>query len=191
MSSLVVGADEVGRGCLAGPLVVAAVAWIDVSPNWLFDSKQLSPKGRRLAFGRICQESLATSICFLSPQTIDQKSLGFALRDGFNRTIADVLGKLQQSPDEIIIDGPVNYYNQPFRTRAVVKADTKFQAVMAASILAKVVRDCFMSKIIAYQYPGYRFDHHKGYGSQQHLLAIEELGAIPAVHRFSFKPIKS
>ena len=191
MSDLIVGADEVGRGCLAGPLVIAAVAWPCQSANWLSDSKQLSPNQRNLAFWRICRGATATAVCFQSPEAIDNRGLGSLLREGFNRTVSEVLSSLDNDPVRIIVDGSINYLDEISDAEAIVKADTKIEAVMAAGVLAKVVRDQFMIKVASKQHPNHKFSNHKGYGTKEHIAAIKKFGAIQGLHRFSFRPIRS
>ena len=189
--NLIVGIDEVGRGCLAGPLVVAAVAWTDQKDSWLADSKQLSPKQRLAVFNKICRKANASAVHFQSAELIDTYGLSKALRVGFEKVCQQTLNNLTGQPKAIIIDGSINYLNHLPNSQAVIKADCKIGAVMAASILAKIVRDRFMEEIIAKRHPSHQFQNHKGYGTKEHKQALKQLGPIKGVHRFSFRPIKA
>ncbi len=95
--------------------------------------------------------------------------------------------ELGEVADETIIDGNINYLGDVKGSKAVVRAEDKFSAVAAASIVAKVARDAYMTKM-AIKYPGYSFEKHVGYGTKAHMLALEKLGITP-LHRRSFKPI--
>ncbi|AHJ13948.1 ribonuclease HII [Sulfurospirillum multivorans] len=169
------GIDEAGRGCLAGPLVVAG-AILKESVAGLNDSKQLSPKQRE-AFFEILQSKAEFKIVFCDHTMVDTKGLSACLRYAIE-TI-----KAHFSEHEILMDGNCNFGVSGITT--MVKADAKVPEVSAASILAKVSRDRYMYNI-APTYPQYEFEKHKGYGSALHVEKIRAFGYCE-IHRKSFK----
>lgn len=180
-----VGIDEVGRGCLAGPLLVVAARAKAGLPESLRDSKLLSSQQRREILNMIsscCEfgEGWATAA------EIDSHGLAGALRLGFKRALA----RLQVTAGElIIVDGKVNYAPPAYKNiRCVIGADAGVPLVSAASVYAKVRRDDFMAKL-ANQHPAYGFDKHVGYGTAAHIRSLAEHGALKDVHRFSFAPV--
>lgn len=182
-----VGIDEVGRGCWAGPLLVVAAREKNKAPKGLTDSKLLSKKLREKIF-----ETLPVSCDFgegwVDPAEIDTYGLAGAMRLGAERA----LNALHvESDEQIIFDGLVNYAPS-FYTKIVcqVKADQKVPIVSAASIYAKVSRDRYMSKL-KLKYPAYGFDKHVGYGTSEHLEALSLYGTLVGVHRLSFKPVNA
>ena len=176
---LVLGVDEVGRGALAGPLTVAAVALPDDPVVWgLNDSKQLSPARREALAAVVADVALAIGIAHVEPASIDAVGMACALRQAMARAIADAGAE----PDAVLIDGnPVHAHPAE---KCLVKGDARIAAIAAASIVAKVTRDALM---VAYEqeYPGYHLAACKGYGSPEHIAAIRELGLSP-IHRSSF-----
>jgi ribonuclease HII len=180
-----IGVDEVGRGCLAGPLlVVAAKANADL-PLGLRDSKLLSSKQREEILDLL-------SICcgfgegWVKPTEIDKIGLAGALRLGVKRALR---GLGAAPTDKIIIDGKENYVPKSFiNSRGVIGADSSVPIVSAASIYAKVKRDNFM-KELAKRFPAYGFDKHVGYGTSEHMTALNDSGFIRFVHRVSFQPV--
>ncbi len=181
-----VGVDEVGRGCLAGPLLVVAARQKAKPPTGLRDSKLLSRKQRERLY-----PALITSFEFgegwVSASEIDKLGLGRGLRLGVKRALDQV--KPEHS-EEIVIDGIVNYVPVTYsNSRCQVDADEFMPLVSAASIYAKVTRDRFMG-ILSEKYPDYSFDRHVGYATARHFQAIEELGPIKSVHRLSFAPLR-
>jgi ribonuclease HII len=180
-----VGIDEVGRGCWAGPLLVVAARQVKELPFGLTDSKLLTKKQRQTIYNQII-----TNVQFgegwVSCGEIDKNGLASALRLG----VARALKKLKAlHSEEIILDGSVNYVKETFiNSRCEVNADLNIPIVSAASIYAKVTRDNFMTEL-AKKHPEYGFDKHVGYGTKNHHSAIEKLGIISGVHRVSFKPV--
>ena len=201
----ILGIDEVGRGPLAGPLVVSAVILPDFklsddgskivsSPEWILelkDSKKLSAKKREKLSKVILEEASAWGLGWVSPMEIDDLGMTEALKLGTRRAVKSVK-ELHIPFSQIVIDGKINFLAlTPFEkyVTTVVKADDLIKEVSAASIIAKVARDRYMCDI-ASKYPEYGFEKHMGYGTAFHREAIEKLGVCPE-HRRSFEPIKS
>ena len=180
---LMAGVDEAGRGPLAGPVVAAAVILDDLNPiRGLNDSKKLSAKRREALFDEIRARALCFSIAEASVQEIDQINILQATLLAMKRAVE----ALRLPPKLVLVDGnrlPV----LDVLADAIVKGDSKVQAISAASILAKVHRDRWCQELHA-QYPQYGFDGHKGYGTAAHLQALKEHGATPW-HRKSFSPV--
>lgn len=177
-----VGTDEAGRGCLAGPVVAAAV----ILPNnfkhpLLNDSKQLTEKQRNLVRPFIEENALAFKVSYVFEDTIDEINILQASILAMHKAIE----KLQITPEHIIVDGNKfkAYKNIPHTT--IVKGDAKFMSIAAASILAKTYRDEFMQKLDE-EFPQYFWKKNKGYPTKQHRNAIREFG-ITNYHRKSFK----
>lgn len=172
------GIDEAGRGCCAGPLVVAG-AVLKNPIQGLQDSKQLSEKRREELFEQI-QKNALYKIVFCDNDMIDKKGLSYAL--GYSiQTI-----KEHFSEYEILMDGNSSFGVEGIKT--LIKADAKVPEVSAASILAKVSRDRYMYEI-ASEFPQYSFPKHKGYITALHVKEIKKYG-YSSIHRKSYK-IKS
>lgn len=185
---MILGIDEVGRGPWAGPMVVGAV--ILTGPiDGLDDSKKLTQKRREQLDGIIRSQSPAYGLGWVSPAEIDELGLGQALRLACRRAVAEV-DKAHVPYDEIVIDGTVNLLagttKAPYVT-TLKKADSLIAAVSAASIVAKVARDNYMTEQ-SLVYPDYGFDHNAGYGTAEHVAAIDRVGVTP-LHRLSFAPL--
>lgn len=181
---MIIGIDEAGRGPWAGPLIVAGVKCADdFDIEGLNDSKLLSPNARATAYSLVCRSALDIRVAWASPAEIDRLGLAQALRRAFNRVYA----LLNDSSSSVIIDGPIRYVDKP-KVTSIVRADSKFPAVMAASVVAKVLRDNYMVELDRL-HPDYGFANHKGYGTAIHVQALESKGPIEGVHRMSFKPI--
>lgn len=179
----VVGIDEVGRGCLAGPLVAGAVV-LDRRIYLLRDSKELPKKRREILAARIQAKALAWATGWVSPQEIDELGMTKATSLAMRRA----LEQIDCNYDDVIIDGSFNYLKHEPRARAIIKADQTVPVVSAASIIAKVARDTFMTEMAA-QFPLYRFEQHVGYGTRLHRELLRLHGACE-LHRFSFKPLQ-
>ncbi len=179
----IAGVDEVGCGCLAGPVVAAAV--ILPSPArlpGLNDSKLVSAKAREMLSKRI--KSIAMwAVGMSTVEEIDALGIRPATLLASKRALL----ALPQPPDAVISDA-FFLPDLPFPCHPLVRADQQVRAVAAASIIAKVYRDQLMDEIAA-AFPGYAFEVHKGYGTARHLAALAELGASPH-HRRSFAPVK-
>ncbi|MGE0491757.1 MAG: ribonuclease HII [Vulcanimicrobiota bacterium] len=179
------GADEVGRGPLAGPLVAAAVAfgerpWIP----WLKDSKKLKPEEREELCEWVKERALAFAIGVVSVEEINDGNLHFLSLEAMRRA----LEQLPLTLGVVLIDG--KYTIPAFSTpqQALIKGDDKSVCIAAASILAKVTRDRMMVELEE-RYPGYGLAEHKGYATEFHMEALRRLGPSP-VHRFSFAPVR-
>lgn len=181
----IVGIDEVGRGPLAGNVTIGAVILDPEQPIYgLKDSKKLSAKKIEILAAEIKAKAIAYVIVSATPKTIDKIGIGNAIV----KCMRSAVRKIEPTPDYILID----YQNVNFRgipSMAITKGDDKSNSIAAASIIAKHHRDQMMIKL-GTKYPEYGFEHHVGYGTKQHRLAIEAYGPIAGVHRYSFKPIR-
>lgn len=177
------GCDEVGRGCLAGPVVAAAVVLPQgyVHPL-LHDSKQVSTSQRASLSSIIKKVALAWAIGEASPAEIDQLNILQASFLAMHRAIA----LLNPSPQFLLIDGNrfKPYENIPYA--CIVRGDAQFSAIAAASVIAKTHRDTYMHRL-ATHYPGYKWEKNVGYPTPAHRRAIQKLG-ITAYHRRTFRP---
>ncbi|MBX3118441.1 MAG: ribonuclease HII [Fimbriimonadaceae bacterium] len=182
--ALVVGVDEAGRGPLAGPVSVAAVALPDgFDITGIHDSKQLSESQRAAAFTRIREQAL-WAIELSEPDEIDRLNILHATMAAMCRSIE----RLGFEPELALIDGNKIPPGLGCAAEAVVKGDGKYACIAAASILAKVTRDRLMVEY-ASQYPQYGFDKHFGYPTPEHLAALREYGPCP-IHRRSYAPVQ-
>ncbi|MCM2533439.1 ribonuclease HII [Neobacillus pocheonensis] len=179
----IAGVDEVGRGPLAGPVVAAAV----ILPEDFFlagidDSKKLSEK-KRLEYDEVIRkEALAFSVSMIHASEIDQINIYEATKKAMKSAIVS----LSLKPDFLLIDAMKLHTLYP--TDSIIKGDAKSISIAAASIVAKVARDQLM-KEIATSNPEYGFQSNMGYGTKEHILAIEQHGITP-YHRKSFAPVK-
>ena len=181
MKKYLVGADEVGRGCLFGPVVAAAVILGNTNFE-LKDSKKLSEKKRTKLISEIERNAIKISIGKASVNEIDSLNIKEASLLAINRAI---LG-LEIKNIEIIVDGiDIPKINYP--CKAIIKADDKIPEVMAASIVAKVHRDNLM-KAFSKKYPDFSLEKNKGYPTKEHLNILKSLGPTK-YHRNSFKPV--
>jgi len=182
-AGLIAGVDEAGRGPLAGPVVAAAVILDDLNPIvGLADSKKLTALKRERLYDEIRAKALCCSIAEATVEEIDELNILQATLLAMRRAVEG----LRLKPNKVLVDGnrlPV----LDVLAEAIVKGDSKVQAISAASILAKVHRDRWCQELHA-QYPQYGFDAHKGYGTVAHLQALKEHGATPW-HRKSFSPV--
>ena len=176
----VAGVDEVGRGPLAGPVVAAVVVLPrDVRVEGMSDSKLLSPAARLELEAEVRSVAAAIGMGAASATAIDALGIAAATRAALRRA----LDALPLRPGHVVLDGrPVRGLG--WEHRAVVKADYRIHCVACASVVAKVCRDRLMERLHP-RYPGYGWDHNKGYGTDDHREAIRRLGATPH-HRKSF-----
>jgi len=176
-----VGIDEAGRGAWAGPLAAAAVLVDDSCRlDGVTDSKKLTKAKREQLFQVIQQNALQIGVGFVSAYQIDTIGLQEANRLAMERALAQISG----SYDKLVIDGHIVYLPG---AQAIIGGDGKDIAIGAASIVAKVLRDRYMT-IMAGMHPDYGFEKHVGYGTALHRNAIEMLG-LSSLHRLSFKPV--
>lgn len=186
-ATYIAGFDEAGRGPLAGPVSTAGVVLPpDYKNDLINDSKKLTDKQRRKLFEEIKEVALAYYVCLVPVETIDTVNILEADRQGMETCLAEITKK--QKVDFIITDYMTLHTDIDFLS--IPKGDATSIAVAAASILAKVTRDDYMIQLDK-QYPIYHFAKNKGYGTKDHLQAIENYGFIPGVHRLSFEPVKS
>lgn len=193
--SLICGVDEAGRGPLAGSVYAAAVILDANNPiEGLADSKKLSEKKRDFLSAEIKQKSLAWSIASCTSQEIDEINILQASLLAMKRAVEslDLTLKLGQKVESNRILVQVDGNKCPkisLPCEAIVKGDSKVQAISAASILAKVARDAELYELDKI-YPQYGFAQHKGYPTASHLLALQAHGICPQ-HRLSYAPVKS
>lgn len=175
------GCDEAGRGCLAGPVVAAAVI---LPKNFkhpvLNDSKQLSAKTRNILRDEIINSAISWNVAFVSNDEIDEMNI---LRASI-KAMHLALDGLKKPPQFILVDGNSFYPYKNIGHKTVIKGDSIYFSIAAASILAKTFRDEFMDKIHI-EYPYYGWDHNKGYATAMHRSAIKKHGITP-YHRKSF-----
>ena len=194
---MILGIDEVGRGPYAGPLVIGACILGDwqnsEDAEWiekLTDSKKLSAKRREELYVLIKEKALATATGWVSSAEIDEVGLSEALRLATRRAVEQIQ-KTKVPFSEIIIDGTMNFLVGTKLEKYVStlkKGDFLVKEISAASILAKVERDKYMTELDAV-YPEYGFGKHVGYGTAAHQKAMEEFGLTPE-HRRSFRPVR-
>ncbi|MGG5252967.1 ribonuclease HII [Neobacillus sp. SM06] len=179
----IAGVDEVGRGPLAGPVVAAAVILPEnFSLPGIDDSKKLFEQKREEYAAIIRKQAEAVSVSFIEPAVIDAINIYQATK----KAMASAIASLATQPDFLLIDAMK--LDTPYPSESIVKGDAKSISIAAASIIAKVARDHYM-KQLSRQYPEYGFEQNMGYGTKEHLQAINLFGITPE-HRKSFAPIK-
>jgi ribonuclease HII len=190
-SRLVAGADEAGRGCLAGPLVAAAVL-IDYERlshadrralAGLHDSKQMTEERRLEMFPSVLRAASRASVVIRSAAGIDRRGLHITNLEA----LSNALERLEPSEETTCLVDGFSLPRCPVPHRAVVQGDATSAAIAAASVLAKVTRDRYMHEA-ARQHPGWGFDEHVGYSTPEHRQAIERIGISP-LHRRSFQSV--
>lgn len=180
----IAGVDEVGRGPLAGPVVVAAVILpLNLRIKGINDSKKLSLKKRNELYKIILNEALAVNVSFIDERVIDEINIYESTKKG----MLEAISGLKIKPEHVLIDA------MPLRELAIahtsiIHGDALSASIGAASIIAKVTRDEYMDKMDI-KYPNYGFKHHKGYCTKEHLEALEKYGPCE-IHRKSFAPVK-
>lgn len=183
---LIAGLDEVGRGCIAGSVVAAAVILNPENiPVGINDSKKLTAINRQKLYNLILETALAVSVCTISATIIDKINI----RQASLKAMLKAVLTLSSTPDYLIIDGRDILENISCKQQAIVKGDQKSLSIAAASIIAKVTRDNIMQQV-GECYFKYGFATNVGYGTKQHCEALKQYGALPKIHRYSFAPIK-
>ena len=185
-SKIEAGCDEVGRGCLAGPVVAAAVILPKKFKHPLLnDSKQLTKKDRDQLQEEIKQAALAWAVAEVSHEEIDQINI---LNASF-KAMHLALDQLPTRPELLLIDGNRFKPYQHIEHKCIIKGDAKFLSIAAASVLAKTYRDELMEKL-ALEFPGYGWATNVGYPTPEHRDGIKTLGITP-YHRRSFQLLPS
>ena len=180
--SIEVGLDEAGRGCLAGPVYAAAVILNPKNPiEGLNDSKQLNEKRREELEKEIRNKALEYSISYCNPREIEEHNILNASIKAMHRS----LDALKTNFNHILVDGNRFRPYKEIAFRTMIKGDSRFQSIAAASILAKCNRDRYMKKL-SLKFPQYLWDKNKGYPTIEHRIAIAKHGAT-SHHRKSFK----
>ena len=189
--SYIAGLDEAGRGCLAGPVVAAAVMLpLEVDSSHLCtqlkgvnDSKQLSASTRERLYDVIFQHALSIGVGIGSVELIDDRNILQATK----QAMRDAIASLSPPPQALLLDALL-LKDIALPQRSIIKGDTISLSIAAASIIAKVTRDRMMVELHEH-YPQYGFAQHKGYGTAMHLAALQEFGVTP-LHRKSFAPVR-
>ena len=198
---MILGIDEVGRGPYAGPLVIGSCILPDAEKieeepekyHWvseLTDSKKLTAKRREALYTKIKEGAVATATGWVSANEIDEIGLSESLRLACRRAVKQIQ-ETRMPFSEIIIDGTMNFLSgTPLEkyVSTLPKGDLLIKEISAASILAKVERDRYMTEL-AEKYPEYGFEKHVGYGTAAHQKAMEQFGLTPE-HRRSFRPVR-
>ena len=183
---LIAGVDEVGRGCLFGPVVAAAVVFKKASLSQLReigvkDSKQLSAKRREVLAIEIKKQAISYYISYASSQEIDRLNILNAALLAMKRSVK----KLSITPELCLVDGNQKIPNLTLPQETIIGGDKSSPIIAAASILAKVWRDQLIIRLAA-KYPHYDLENNKGYGTKKHRAALQEYGPC-FHHRHSFK----
>ncbi len=179
----VAGLDEAGRGCLFGPVYAAAVILPpDRRIAGLADSKTLSAEQRESLATEIRAAAVAWAVAWATAEEIDRVNI----REASRLAMARAAAALDPAPDYLLIDALT--VDLPLPQQALIKGDARVEAIAAASILAKTARDACLRELDI-EFPGYGFAKHKGYGTGEHLAALDRLG-VTAQHRRSFAPVR-
>lgn len=196
---VIIGVDEVGYGAWAGPLVVGAVCLPMGYANLLEvlkgikDSKQMTPRQREAAYEPIKNVAWAWDIAPIEANVIDEIGLARAHAQAMEKAVWGCLRQINYtSPDMLLLDGRTTWKNAPFEPSTVQRIKQGEQhslSIACASVLAKVWRDRYMCDL-APIYPEYMFEHHKGYGTSEHQVALAQHGVREGIHRMSYKPIQ-
>ena len=181
-SSLECGTDEAGRGCLAGPVTAAALILPENFVNELLnDSKQLSEKNRDFLRPIIENEAICFSVTHIEPLIIDEINI----LNASIHAMQECVKKLNPIPNYIIVDGNRFKPVENIPHSCIIKGDSKYLSIAAASILAKTYRDDYMNKIHE-EFPMYNWKQNKGYPTKEHREAIRKYGTTK-YHRMSFR----
>lgn len=181
----IAGTDEAGRGCLLGPVVASAVVLPpDFNHELIKDSKKLSEKQREEAYQIIVDNALSYAVCIISPEEIDEINILEASRKAMEESIMKLNVKI-----DLILTDAVKLKRIDIPYIDLIKGDAKSKNIAAASIIAKVTRDRICYELDK-KYPMYNIKNNKGYGTKDHLEALEKYGPVRGLHRFSYKPVK-
>ncbi len=184
--NLIAGVDEAGRGSLVGAVVVAAVILPgDLYLERLNDSKKISAKVRETLYDEIISAAVSWSVVAVDIAEIDTLNIYRATLEGMKRAVA----ALNVQPEFVLTDAMKVDFGDKISTRSIIHGDALSASIAAASIIAKVTRDRLADRW-AVDYPEYGFEHNRGYGTAEHIAAIEKHGPTP-IHRRSFNPVKS
>ncbi len=195
--SYVIGCDEAGRGCLAGPVVAASVILDVVRANSgeslyaeINDSKKLSPGKRFILEEQIKENAIGFGIGLVDAIVVDEINIHNASLLAMKKSVEDLENKMQKKISHetvVAVDGKfiIAELNKSFVQEAVVGGDSKVLSIAAASILAKTHRDRFMKQLHE-QFPKYGLDVHKGYATKMHREMIQKYGIVPGLHRKTF-----
>lgn len=181
---MLVGIDEVGRGSMAGPLVVGVVSMSSTKLP-LKDSKQLSLKQREVLNKKIYRYAKYAALGWAWPHEIDKFGLTYCTRIAILRAVDPTDDRFS----DILIDGSVNFIKDYPKSRTLIKADASIPSVSAASIIAKVARDNYMRYMAGFL-PEYGFASHVGYCTPEHLMAVKKIGPS-CLHRLSYRPLSN
>jgi len=184
-----VGVDEVGRGCIAGPVVAAAVALGgSFAGEGLRDSKQLTAPRREMWAARIRSDAMGWAVSYVGPREIDRLDIRRATLLAMGRAVRRLERKLGATARlRVLVDGSDRIPGLAAFQTAIIGGDGRSACIAAASIVAKTSRDAFMTRI-ATAHPEYGFERNKGYGTEQHVRALQRHGPS-CWHRFSFSPV--
>ena len=182
---MIVGVDEVGRGCWFGPVFAGAVCLTPkaaeaLSDLGLTDSKALSPKRRAALVPEIQARAMVWALGQASAREVDARGIRVATELAMLRA----LQRLPKAPDLVLVDGVLPLRLWPGAQRTIVRGDSKEASIAAASVLAKEARDSLIRRM-ALRFPGYGLERHAGYGTARHRAALLEAGPTP-MHRQSF-----
>ncbi|MBN1460798.1 MAG: ribonuclease HII [Armatimonadetes bacterium] len=181
----IAGVDEAGCGPIAGPVVAAAVIFAgSCRLPGLADSKLLKPEDRGRLYNLIRRKAISVGVGIADVRMIDRVNILRAAHFAMETAIS----QLAPAPDLLLVDGR-GLPAPPFPQRAVIGGDRKCASIAAASIIAKVTRDCLMTELDQ-MYPSFGFDRHKGYATREHLDRLAEFGPCPE-HRRSFAPVRN
>ncbi len=182
---LIVGCDEAGRGCLLGPVFAGAVILPkDFKSNIINDSKQLTAKQRDLAYEEIINNAIAWGVASVSPEEIDRINILNASRLAMEKAIENM-----KHDFDLILTDCMKIPGAKTPVIDVVHGDAKSLCIAAASIIAKVSRDRFCDELDK-KYPEYKISKHKGYGTKDHMEALEQYGPVEGLHRFTYAPVR-
>lgn len=190
---LIFGLDEAGRGPWCGPVIAACVCWpdFDIPPELakqIDDSKKLSPLKRKMLFDLIMQSQALVGIGLSSSLEIDEKNILQATFLAMRRALEQISENAHIQPAAVLIDGNRLPKEWKIPAKAVIHGDHLSLSIAAASIVAKVTRDQLM-KELAKSHPQYGWDRNAGYGTREHIEAIEKYGITP-IHRRTYAPIR-